>query len=89
MLRFPPKNRQPLAPLASRLAMGSTTSTERQDFIKIIKCIWVGIDSKGSGVHPNVVQWDVDKNASMKSGLLSHICMVVLLEWNNNSHFTA
>lgn len=71
------------------LGYGSTTSTERQDFIKIIGRIRVDSDSKGSGIRPNVVQWDVDENASMKSGLPSHFRTAVLLERNDNSRFTA
>lgn len=71
------------------LGYGSTTSTERQDFIKIIGRLKVEINSKGSGIRPNVVQWDVDENASMKSSLPSHFHTAVLLEQNNNSPFTA
>ncbi|ODM18140.1 hypothetical protein SI65_06011 [Aspergillus cristatus] len=71
------------------LGYESTTSTERQDFIKIIGRIRVGSDSKGSGTRPNEVQWDVDENALMKSGLPSYFRTAVLLERNDDSRFIA
>ena len=67
----------------------STTSTERQDFVKIIGSLQVEPNKKEGGIRPNVVQWDLDENASTKSGLPSYFRTAVLLERKDDSPFTA
>lgn len=64
-------------------------STERQNFVKIVGSLQAEPNKKDGGIRPNVVQWDLDENASTKSGLPSYFRTAVLLERKDDSPFTA
>lgn len=66
-----------------------TSSTDKQDFVKISGRLSLGSGFRGSGTQPNAAQWDVHENASTKSGLPSHFRTAVFLECKEDSPFTA